>query len=33
MLHPATGFYLANAGQDTGAIQMYLGYKKIQHTL
>jgi hypothetical protein len=28
----ATAYYLANAGQDTRAIQMYLGHKSIQHT-
>jgi type 1 fimbriae regulatory protein FimB/type 1 fimbriae regulatory protein FimE len=33
MLRHATGFYLANAGQDTRAIQLYLGHKNIQHTL
>jgi type 1 fimbriae regulatory protein FimB/type 1 fimbriae regulatory protein FimE len=33
MLRHATGFYLANAGQDTRAIQMYLGHKNIQHTV
>ncbi len=33
MLHHATGFYLANAGQDTRAIQLYLGHKNIQHTV
>jgi type 1 fimbriae regulatory protein FimE len=32
MLRHATGFYLANAGQDTRAIQLYLGHKYIQHT-
>ena len=32
MLRHATGFYLANAGQDTHAIQLYLGHKKIRHT-
>jgi site-specific recombinase XerD len=30
--HPAS-FYLANAGQDTRAIQLYLGHKNIQHTV
>jgi len=25
--------YLANAGQDTRAIQLYLGHKNIQHTV
>jgi type 1 fimbriae regulatory protein FimB/type 1 fimbriae regulatory protein FimE len=29
----ATGYYLANAGQDTCAIQLYLGHKNIQHTV
>ena len=29
----ATGFYLANQGQDTRAIQDYLGHKNIQHTV
>jgi integrase len=33
MLRHATGFYLANAGQDTRAIQFYLGHKNIQHTV
>jgi site-specific recombinase XerD len=33
MLRHATGFYLANAGQDTRAIQVYLGHKNIQHTV
>jgi integrase len=33
MLRHATGFYLANAGQDTRAIQLYLGHKNIQHTV
>ena len=32
MLRHATGFYLANAGHDTRAIQLYLGHKNIQHT-
>jgi site-specific recombinase XerD len=32
MLRHATGFFLANAGQDTRAIQLYLGHKSIQHT-
>jgi site-specific recombinase XerD len=32
MLRHATGFFLANAGQDTSAIQLYLGHKNIQHT-
>jgi site-specific recombinase XerD len=33
MLRHATGFYLAIAGQDTRAIQLYLGHKNIQHTV
>jgi integrase len=33
MLRHATGFYLANTGQDTRAIQLYLGHKNIQHTV
>jgi integrase len=33
MLLHATGFYLANAGQDTRGIQLYLGHKNIQHTV
>jgi type 1 fimbriae regulatory protein FimB/type 1 fimbriae regulatory protein FimE len=33
MLRHATGFFLANAGQDTRAIQLYLGHKNIQHTV
>jgi type 1 fimbriae regulatory protein FimE len=33
MLRHATGFYLASAGQDTRAIQLYLGHKNIQHTV
>jgi site-specific recombinase XerD len=32
-LRHACGFYLANNGQDTHAIQMYLGHKNIQHTV
>jgi integrase len=32
-LRHATGYYLANAGQDTRAIQRYLGHKNIQHTV
>jgi integrase len=32
-LRHGTGFYLANAGQDTRAIQLYLGHKNIQHTV
>jgi type 1 fimbriae regulatory protein FimB/type 1 fimbriae regulatory protein FimE len=33
MLRHATGFYLANACQDTRAIQLYRGHKNIQHTV
>jgi type 1 fimbriae regulatory protein FimB/type 1 fimbriae regulatory protein FimE len=33
MLRHATGFYLANSGQDTRAIQLYLGHKNIAHTV
>lgn len=33
MLRHATGFYLANKGMDTRAIQAYLGHKNIQHTV
>ena len=33
MLRHSTGFYLANAGQDTRLIQAYLGHKNIQHTV
>jgi len=33
MLRHATGFHLANEGQDTRAIQLYLGHKNIQHTV
>jgi integrase len=33
MLRHATGYYLANAGQDTRAIQLYLGHKNIVHTV
>ncbi len=32
MLRHATGFYLANQGIDTRAIQHYLGHKQISHT-
>jgi type 1 fimbriae regulatory protein FimB/type 1 fimbriae regulatory protein FimE len=32
MLRHATGYKLANAGQDTRAIQHYLGHRNIQHT-
>jgi len=31
MLRHATGYYLANAGRDTRAIQLYLGHKNIQN--
>ncbi len=33
MLRHSTGFELANDGQDTPAIQHYLGHKNIQHTV
>jgi type 1 fimbriae regulatory protein FimB/type 1 fimbriae regulatory protein FimE len=33
MLRHACGFALANAGQDTRAIQAYLGHRNIQHTV
>jgi type 1 fimbriae regulatory protein FimE len=33
MLRHSTGFKLANAGQDTRAIQHYLGHKNIHHTV
>jgi integrase len=33
MLRHATGFYLANAGHDTRAIQAYLGHRNITHTV
>jgi type 1 fimbriae regulatory protein FimE len=33
MLRHATGFYLANQGHDTRAIQHYLGHKQIAHTV
>lgn len=33
MLRHACGFKLANDGQDTRAIQQYLGHKNIQHTV
>ena len=33
MLRHATGFKLANDGQDTRSIQHYLGHKNIQHTV
>jgi site-specific recombinase XerD len=32
-LRHATGYFLANAGQDTRAIQLYLGHRNIQHTV
>ena len=33
MLRHATGFKLANDGQDTRSIQQYLGHRNIQHTV
>jgi hypothetical protein len=33
MLGHARGFKLANDGQDTRALQHYLGHKNIQHTV
>jgi type 1 fimbriae regulatory protein FimB/type 1 fimbriae regulatory protein FimE len=33
MLRHATGFKLANDGQDTRALQHYLGHRNIQHTV
>jgi hypothetical protein len=33
VLRHATGFYLANAGQDARAIQLYPGHKSIQRTV
>jgi integrase len=33
MLRHATGYFLANSGQDTRAIQLYLGHRNIQHTV
>ena len=33
MLRHGCGFYLANMGHDTRAIQHYLGHKNIQHTV
>jgi site-specific recombinase XerD len=33
MLRHATGYYLASNGQDTRAIQAYLGHRNIQHTV
>ena len=32
MLRHATGYKLANDGQDTRAIQHYLGHRNLQHT-
>jgi type 1 fimbriae regulatory protein FimB/type 1 fimbriae regulatory protein FimE len=32
MLRHACGFYLANQGIDTRAIQLYMGHSNIQHT-
>ena len=33
MLRHACGYYLANKGHDTRAIQHYLGHRNIQHTV
>lgn len=33
MLRHATGYKLANDGQDTRAIQLYMGHRNIQHTV
>jgi type 1 fimbriae regulatory protein FimE len=33
MLRQATGYKLANDGQDTRALQHYLGHKNIMHTV
>ena len=33
MLRHATGYKLANDGQDTRALQHYLGHKNIKHTV
>ena len=33
MLRHATGYKLANDGQDTRALQHYLGHKNIMHTV
>ena len=33
MLRHACGYWLANAGYDTRAIQHYMGHKNIQHTV
>jgi site-specific recombinase XerD len=32
-LRHACGFYLANKGVDTRALQQYLGHRNIQHTV
>jgi type 1 fimbriae regulatory protein FimE len=33
MLRHATGYKLANDGQDTRSLQHYLGHKEIRHTV
>jgi type 1 fimbriae regulatory protein FimB/type 1 fimbriae regulatory protein FimE len=33
MLRHACGYKLANDGQDTRSLQLYLGHKHIQHTV
>jgi type 1 fimbriae regulatory protein FimB/type 1 fimbriae regulatory protein FimE len=33
MIRHATGYKLANDGQDTRAIQLYMGHRNIQHTV
>jgi type 1 fimbriae regulatory protein FimE len=33
MLRHATGYYLANRGEDTRSIQAYLGHRNISHTV
>jgi site-specific recombinase XerD len=33
MLRHACGFAVANKGQDTRALQAYLGHRNIQHTV
>jgi len=33
MLRHACGYKLANDGQDTRAIQLYMGHRNIQHTV
>ncbi len=33
MLRHATGYYLASKGEDTRAIQAYMGHRNIQHTV